>query len=237
VEIGAGAGALTIPLLRRGVEVVAVEVDPRLCRLLERRAALEVPEARLTLVAEDVLRWEPPPGREGSWILLGNLPYQITTPILEWILEHRRRFAWAGIMVQREYGLRLLAQPGDRNASALTAWVAYHARVELETRVSRGSFWPTPDVDSMVLRLTFHRSPEGDPRERGWLESTLSAVFAHRRKQLLAGLVAALGWDRADVERLLREVGLDPRRRGESLTLEEHLRLARLLGPALRDRA
>lgn len=232
LEIGAGAGALTIPLLKRAGHVWAVEKDGRLCDLLETRAHEAGSGDRLTLVRGDVLHVDPEvlPGlRRRKLVVVGNLPYAVTSPVVLWILRNRKRFRHASIMVQREYGRRLLAAPGSAGCGSLTIWVAYHARVSLEMKVGRGAFWPMPKVDSVVVRVDFRSEPPYELADPSWLEASLRRCFGQRRKQLGGVLVASMGWERRRVQALLDELGIAPSRRGETLSLEEHCRLAERL--------
>lgn len=236
LEIGAGAGALTIPLLSRVQRLWAVEKDEKLCRLLEERAGESAARGRLVIRNQDVLDLdiESVRSEEGEpLVAVGNLPYAVTSPVLLWILRHRACFRWASVMVQREYAERLLARPGDAEAGSLTVWVAYHARATQEMKVTSGSFWPRPRVHSVVVRLGFHPDPPHPLEDPRWLELSLRACFGQRRKQLGRALASALDWPRERVEETLRELGIDPVRRGETLSLEEHCRLARRVGPLL----
>ncbi|MBD3334957.1 MAG: ribosomal RNA small subunit methyltransferase A [Candidatus Eisenbacteria bacterium] len=236
LEIGAGSGALTLAMAPRVKRVWAVERDPRLAELLRLRMRIEQPEARVKIIEGDILDLDPEPLRQaakGGLALVGNLPYAITSPILLWILEHRRAWRTAVVMVQKEYGRRLLAETGQRTGSSLGVWIAFHARVELEMRVTSGAFWPEPGVESWVLRLDFRDEPPCSLADPDWLERSLRVVFGRRRRQLAGCVAGALAIPRAEAEALLRELGIDPRRRGESLSLDEHCRLASEIGPRL----
>ncbi len=237
-EVGPGLGTLTERLAQVAREVVAVEIDRRLIPLLEERLA---PLRNVRVVEGDVLRvpWEGllSMGRSprAPWKALGNLPYGITSPLLERLLEHRERFSLAVLMVQREVAEKIAAPLGTRDASALGAWVQAFCEVEVLARVSRRSFWPRPDVDSALLRLRF--LPQ--PRIQSPLESFKKAVrvaFGWRRKTLLKALAAAAaaaadadaepGLSQGGAAAILERAGIDGARRGETLTLEELDRLA-----------
>ena len=233
-EIGPGLGALTERLAQAAREVVAVEIDCRLIPLLEKRLA---PLGNVRIVEGDVLHvsWEEllpveehPP--RDKWKALGNLPYGITSPLLENLLEHRERFSLAVLMVQLEVAEKITAPLGTRGASALGAWVQAFCEVEVLARVSRNSFWPKPDVDSALLRLRFLPRP----KLRSSVESFKKAVraaFGWRRKTLLKALTLASepGLSREEAVAILERAGIDGARRGETLTLEELDRLARAL--------
>jgi 16S rRNA (adenine1518-N6/adenine1519-N6)-dimethyltransferase len=236
LEIGSGSGALTIPLLERVRRVWAVEKDEKLCRLLAERSKESDVHQKLVILHQDVLDLDPESlevEEDQRLIVLGNLPYAVTSPILLWILRNRARFRWASAMVQREYAERLLAEPGAAGSSNLTAWVAYHAIVRQDMKVTSGAFWPRPKVHSLVVRLDFRPRPPYPLEEPLWLEMSLRACFGQRRKQLGRSLASALDWPRDRVCEVLRELGIDAKRRGETLSLEEHCRLAQRIGPLL----
>lgn len=233
-EIGAGLGVLTERLAPKVREVLAVEIDPHLLSLLEERLASH---RNVRLVEGDVLHvsWEgllfsgerEPQGR---WKALGNLPYGITSPLLERLLEHRERFSLAVLMVQREVAEKVAAPVGTREASALGALVQAFCEVEVRARVSRHSFWPRPDVDSALLRLRFLSEPKLQSSVEGF-KRAVRAAFGWRRKTLLKALTLApeLALPRERAEKLLQQIGIEGSRRGEMLTLEELDRLAQAL--------
>jgi 16S rRNA (adenine1518-N6/adenine1519-N6)-dimethyltransferase len=235
LEIGAGAGALTRALLDAGARVWAVEIDPPLVELLQERFAAPIAEGRLTLLPGSILDQDPAaiPARPSlPFHAVGNLPYAITTPILLWMLDHRRAFLDAAVLVQKEVADRIAANPGTRAYGSLTVWIAYHAEVRRLATVGPGSFWPVPAVDSTLLSLTFRPAPPVHVRDPDLLERVLAASFGQRRKMLRAALGSALG-GREIAERLLEHAGIDPTRRAETLSLAEFAALANTVGEAL----
>jgi 16S rRNA (adenine1518-N6/adenine1519-N6)-dimethyltransferase len=238
LEIGAGAGSLTLPLLEGGARVVGVERDARLASLLEERVRAECPAASCRVVAADVLSVDP--GEliaespwPGPWHLVGNLPYAITTPILEWTARHRARFAWASFMVQREYGARLLARPGGGAYGALTVWAGYRFALRRELAVGAAGFWPRPKVDSVVVRLLPHAAPPVEAVDEGALERVVRAAFGQRRKVMGGALAHGLRLPRERVEAALVASGIGPRQRAEECDLARFAALARELAPDL----
>jgi 16S rRNA (adenine1518-N6/adenine1519-N6)-dimethyltransferase len=237
LEIGPGAGALTLPLLAAGHRVVAVERDGRLCRLLRARVAAEVPSADFALHERDILDLDPaaPPlalSAQRGWVLIGNLPYAITSQILAWSARHRRHFRWASFMVQREYAERLRARPGSRAYGSLTVWIGFHFSVTRVLRVAPGSFWPVPRVDSEVLRLSPHPRPVVRVPSPEALQRVLRAAFGQRRKMLLGALAAGLKQPRDRVAAALASAGIDPRQRAEACDLQQFAALTRALAAA-----
>lgn len=235
-EIGPGAGALTARILARGGRVWAIERDRRLCELLRERFAPEIAGGRLVLIEGDVLALTgrdlagagltagPPGGRP---LLVGNLPYAITTLVIEWAIEHKARFAWCSFMVQREYGSRLTAAPGTAAYGSLTLWAGYHFRAEKEMAVGRACFWPMPNVESVVVRLTPWARPPVEVPSAADYERVVRAAFAHRRKMLGGALTHALGLSREAVHAIVRSAGGDPRVRAEQCDAAAFAALAR----------
>lgn len=237
LEIGPGAGALTLPLLAAGHRVAAVERDGRLCALLRGRVAAQLPRANFTLLEGDILDLDPAapplelPARRG-WRLVGNLPYAVTSQILGWSVRYKRHFRWASFMVQREYAERLRAQPGNRTYGSLTVWVGFHFTVARELRVGPENFWPRPRVDSEILRLCPHaRPPVRVPSERE-LQRVVRAAFGQRRKMLVGALSGGLALSRDRVLAALAAAGIDPRQRAETCDLRQFAALTRAIAAA-----
>lgn len=236
VEIGPGAGALTTRIAHRVRQLVAIEKDAGLAEYL-REAFAEV--ASVAIVEGDVL--EQSLGALASAYdtdkvaVIGNIPYYITTPILEWLFAQRDTVRTAVLLVQKEYAERLAAPAGSPAYGSLTLFARYHALLEPLMTVRAGAFWPRPDVDSMLVRFFMRESPPVEASEV-LLFRIIRGAFHMRRKQLANTLEAALGADRDRVERIGRAAGIDVHRRGETLTLDEFARLARaaeqVLGPA-----
>ena len=238
VEIGAGAGALTAPLLAAGATVVAVERDVALVDLLAERTAAEAAPGALRCVAGDIRAQSPealcaglaPPA---GWGLVGNLPYALTTPILEWAGRHRHAFGWQAFMVQREYGERLTARPGQAAYGALTVWVASRFEIERQLRLGPANFWPIPKVDSIVVRLRPRPEPPPGRPALAQLERVVRAAFSQRRKMLPKPLAAGLELAPERVVAALDAAGIDARRRAESCSLEEFYALTAALADLL----
>lgn len=213
VEIGAGRGALTESLLVRADRVVAIEVDPVLIHYLRQKFRDALDAGRLILVESDILKADL--AAWGPAVIAGNLPYYITSPILERLFEARGKWSLAVILVQAEVAARIVAQPGCRDYGYLSVLVQVQARAERLFEVPRAAFRPPPKVDSAVVRL----EPVDAARDYGIndLPSFLKFTgncFRYKRKTLrnnLAGL-----YDRSAVESLV-----GPKDRAEARTLPE----------------
>jgi len=213
IEIGAGRGALTESLLERADKVVAIELDPVLIHYLRQKFRDALDSGRLVLVESDVLKTDLGSFIEerGPAVIAGNLPYYITSPILERLFEARGKWKRAVILVQAEVAARIVAQPGCRDYGYLSVLVQVQARAERLFEVPKTSFRPPPKVDSAVVGLEPIAPHIGD------LPSFLKFVghcFRYKRKTLrnnLAGL-----YDRSAVEALI-----GPKDRGETLSVAE----------------
>jgi 16S rRNA (adenine1518-N6/adenine1519-N6)-dimethyltransferase len=224
LEVGAGLGSLTVALAEAGSEVVAVEVDRGLAAALR-----EVTEGLpVRVVHADALRLDWRKLLEGDrWAMASNLPYNVAVPVLMGLLEGAPRVDPFVVMVQREVGERLAAGPGQPAYGAVSARLAYRARVRVVRRVRPSVFWPEPNVDSVVLRLERHPPPVDV--DQGALFRLVDEGFAQRRKTM-AGALVRLGMERDKAREALRDAGLDPRVRAESLGLPEFARLVDRLG-------
>jgi 16S rRNA (adenine1518-N6/adenine1519-N6)-dimethyltransferase len=228
VEIGPGAGALTQHLLGRVAHLVAIEKDQGLVELLRDELA---PAPGLELIHGDFLAVDLAGIARAHGVeklaVLGNIPYNITTPILERIFEQRRIVRSAVLLVQKEYAERLAAPAGSPEYGSLTLFARYHAVMEPLMTVRASAFWPRPEVDSMLVRFLIRERPPVEVPDEALLFRIIRGSFQMRRKQLANTLEAALGLPREKIERLGRHARVDPRRRGETLTLEEFAKLAR----------
>jgi 16S rRNA (adenine1518-N6/adenine1519-N6)-dimethyltransferase len=231
VEIGAGTGTLTAALAGRARQMIALEIDRDLVDVLQERFA---GVANVEVRAGDALEFDfqselsttPPPRA-----ICGNLPYYITTPLIERIVESTEVWESAVLMVQREYADRLVAKPGTSDYGSLTAYVGYYCAVEKLFDVGAAGFYPMPGVASAVVRFTPRRDRGAGVRDEKLLLKTIRAAFAQRRKTL-ANCIAARtqpGTTRSAIDDAIRAAGLDPGIRGERLSLDDFCRLANAL--------
>lgn len=220
LEIGPGRGILTEGLLEAGARVVAVEMDRGLHAALAERFR---DEPRLTLHHGDALRFDlaavPAP-----YMVVANLPYQVTTPLLFRLIEAPRAPAVVVVMVQREVADRLLAAPGTKEYGVLTVGVRARARCEACFAVPPGAFRPPPRVRSTVLRLTPLASPAVPEDEMAAFMAVVRAALGRRRKTLRNAL-ATLDLAPARIAAALAAAGIDPGARGETLDLSAFRRL------------
>jgi 16S rRNA (adenine1518-N6/adenine1519-N6)-dimethyltransferase len=231
VEVGPGLGSLTLGLLAAGAHVIAVEVDPLLASALPTTVAVRLPDARLDTVAADALTVTSLPGPAPT-ALVANLPYNVAVPVLLHALETWPSIATALVMVQAEVADRIVAPPGSRTYGVPSVKVAWWSTAARAGAIPRAVFWPVPNVDSALVRLV-RRPDETRTVGRRELYAVVDAAFAQRRKSLRGALSGWAG-SAAAAESALREAGIDPAARGESLGVAEFERLA-VAGRALRS--
>ena len=222
VELGPGLGALTHALLERGAKVLAVELDRDMVRVLcEEFADEERLEVRTGDAAE--LDLDAHSRACGSKLVVtGNLPYQATGAIIRRVVAHAASLDGAILMVQREVRDRLVAQPSTKEYGALTVFTRAVFEVDTVCRLRPGSFYPAPKVESAVVRLLPRETPLAEETES--FQAVVRAAFQMRRKTLRNALRALGDADRASAA--LSGAGIDPGRRGETLSIEEFARLA-----------
>lgn len=220
LEIGPGRGALTDRLRGAGHPVVAVELDEALADALERRG-----DPDLRIVRGDFLRVDLASLGEGALPVVANLPYSTGTAIVSRLLEQPERFPRLVVMLQLEVAERLCAAPCSRAYGGLTVLCALHSTATMGFRVPPQAFAPPPKVDSAVVRLDASRAPRAEVGDRRLFRRVVQTAFGQRRKTLRNALSAGFGGDTATV--LLERAAIDPRRRAETLSLEEFARLAR----------
>lgn len=224
VEVGAGVGTLTVALAPRVRTLAAVEVDPRLIPLLREQVA-SFPN--VTVVRADFRTLALQEFGE-RLLVVGNLPYGITSEVLLKLIREREAVDRAVFMVQREVAEKLVAPPGPE-VTRLGVHLRAYYEVAVLRKVPRAVFFPPPEVDSALIRLRQLPTPRVTAPEEA-LEWTLAVLFSARRKTLRRALLGRV--PAAEVDRLLAELGLDPRIRGEALPLGAMDRLAQALDRA-----
>lgn len=225
VEIGPGLGFLTCRLLQAGAEVWAVEIDEALVAFIEGRDWGQ--DAKFHLIHGDILSVplidHLPAARMK---LVGNLPYNIATPVLFRIFDWCEHFSVLVLMVQREVADRMMAQPGSKDYGALSVWCQVYGRVTGKLAVAPEAFFPRPKVRSMVLRIDLFERPRVSPVLLPVLRGLVRAAFGQRRKTLVNALLAWLPQRRDAIVAMLEQHQIDAKRRGETLTVAEFLSLA-----------
>lgn len=233
LEIGPGLGALTQFLAAQAGRLIAVELDDRLIELLR---AQFVTQPHVQIVHGDILHLNPSElvqkrelATPTPYKVVANLPYYITSAVLRHLLEAAHRPTRIVVLVQKEVAARICAQPGD--LSLLAVSVQYYAEPTLVQQVPASAFYPPPKVDSAVLRLDVRPVPAVADVAVDAFFRVVRAGFSQKRKQLANTLSAGLHLSKADVIATLERLGIDPKRRAETLTLAEWGLLCRVLSP------
>ncbi|KAA9105628.1 16S rRNA (adenine(1518)-N(6)/adenine(1519)-N(6))-dimethyltransferase RsmA [Microbacterium rhizomatis] len=225
VEVGPGLGSLTLAILETGASVTAVEIDHRLAARLSQTAAAHGVDARsLDVVDADALRITDLPG--DPTVLVANLPYNVSVPVLLHFLEHFPSLARGVVMVQAEVGERLAAPPGSKTYGAPSVKAAWYGRWRLAGMVSRQVFWPVPNVDSVLVGFERDAQERGTDEERVRTFRIVDAAFQQRRKMLRQALSGVLGGTSAEASAVLEAAGVAPTARGEELSIDDFVRIA-----------
>lgn len=228
LEIGPGLGALTGVLAAAGAGVTAVEVDRRLADALQEtygdRPGVRIVEGDfLAADMDELLAHASGPAR-----VVANIPYSITTPIIEKLLACKQRLSGIALLVQKEFAERMAAAPGASAFSSLSVFCAYHCDVRLAFTVSRHLFYPAPEVDSALVLLT-PLPPRLPPREEDAFFRALRAAFSQRRKKALNALSDGLGLSKVKISAALDGAGIGAEARAQHISLQQYLLLARRL--------
>ncbi|CAM4374312.1 16S rRNA methyltransferase [Bacillus manliponensis] len=235
IEIGPGIGALTEQLAKRAKKVVAFEIDQRLLPILDETLA---DYDNVTIINKDILKadvhgvFQEQFEENQDVMVVANLPYYITTPILFKLLEEKLPVRGFVVMMQKEVAERLAAKPGTKDYGSLSIAIQYYTEPEMAMTVPRTVFVPQPNVDSAVIRLMKRPKPLVEVQDEAFFFEVVRASFAQRRKTLMNNLSNNLNGfpkNKALLERVLEEVEIDPKRRGETLSIEEFAKLSNAL--------
>ena len=237
IEVGPGIGALTEHLARGAKKVVSFEIDQRLLPVLEDTLS---PYDNVSIVHSDILKAdveaviaEKMPDIQDIMVV-ANLPYYVTTPILMKLLNDRLPIRGFVVMMQKEVADRITAKPGTKEYGSLSIAIQYYCTAEVAMIVPKTVFMPQPNVDSAVIRLIKHDTPPVEVIDEDFLFVVTRASFVQRRKTIFNNLQAGLQNGKAKKEEILAALeaaGIDPKRRGETLSIQEFGRLADALHP------
>lgn len=237
IEVGPGIGALTEHLARGAKKVVSFEIDQRLLPVLEDTLS---PYDNVTIVHSDILKAdveaviaEQMPDIDDIMVV-ANLPYYVTTPILMKLLNDRLPIRGFVVMMQKEVADRITAKPGTKAYGSLSIAIQYYCTAEVAMIVPKTVFMPQPNVDSAVIRLIKHETPPVDVIDEDFLFVVTRASFVQRRKTIFNNLQAGLQHGKAKKDEILAALeaaDIDPKRRGETLSIQEFGRLADALHP------
>ncbi len=229
LEVGPGFGEMTLLLSQRAKRVIAIEIDPKLVEQL--RIKFEgIPN--LEILEADVLQCDfsslfQQAGRPLK--VVANLPYQISTPLLFRFIEEREKFSSLTLMLQKEVAQRLIASPGSKEYGPLSIFVQRVAKVIIHFIIKPPAFFPPPKVDSALVEVKWRKVPLRDLKNEEWFKKVVHGCFRYRRKTLMNGLKYSGLPLSADIEDRMKKANLDPRRRPETLSIEEFSCLSDIL--------
>ncbi len=237
LEIGAGIGVLTKELLERCEKVVCVELDTRLFPVLNDTLS---GYDNLTLINEDILKADLQKIIDEYFdnmeiFVCANLPYYITSPVIMRLLEEKLPFNKIVVMVQKEAADRLCARVGSRESGAVTVAVNYYAQANKLFDVSRGSFMPSPKVDSCVIELDLTKRGNYEVTDEKLFFKMVKSAFAQRRKTILNSLSSGMGLTKDKISLAVENAGLSPTARAESLTMEELVTLSNKISEVIKN--
>jgi 16S rRNA (adenine1518-N6/adenine1519-N6)-dimethyltransferase len=240
LEIGAGLGALTIPLARTASKVYAVEKDHRICELLKTELLVKN-ISNITIIREDILKLDYQPLAEENGrrlIVMGNLPYNISSQILVRLVRDRRFVNRAILMFQKELARRITAEPGSKDYGRLTVMLRYCTEIKKIASVDALLFFPAPQVASEVLEIKFVSDQKYPEHDEVLLFKVIKAAFGNRRKTLRNALGASeLQISPQTALDALNSAGIEPGRRAETLTVREFIALQNSLTDVLATRS
>ena len=226
IEIGPGVGTLTAQLLKKAKKVVAIELDNDLIPILEQELG---DNPNFTLIHNDALKVD---FNEVSVKLVANLPYYVTTPIIVKLLKDGYNFKSLTIMIQKEVAERMNAEPGNKDYGALSLLVQYYCNTSIVRKVPPACFIPRPKVDSIVIRLDKLSEAKVKVDNEKLFFDIIRNSFNMRRKTLWNG-VKSIGPAKEKLELAFEKAGVDPKRRGETLSIQEFANLANCINEIL----
>jgi len=229
VEVGPGLGEMTLPLARLAKRVIAVEIDPQLVEVLKKKLAdwpnVEVVKGDILKVDfRSFLKKEEHPVK-----VVANLPYQISTPLLFRFIEAREVFTTFTLMLQKEVARRMAASPGGKEYGRLSVLVQRFLDLSIRFFIPPSAFSPRPKVESAVVQMFWKEKPMVEAQDEEWFKKVVKACFGYRRKTLVNALKHSDLPLPESIESRMEKIEIDPRRRPETLTIEEFIRLAEAL--------
>jgi len=229
LEVGPGLGGMTQALAHEAKKVIAVEIDARLAEILRNKLA-DTPNVEI--IGSDILKFDVRKhlgsGKRPVKVV-ANLPYQISTPLLFHFIESRDLFSALILMLQKEVAERMVAPPGGKTYGPLSVLVQSVADVSICFTIKPSAFFPPPEVESAVIRLSWKERPMIAPEQEGWFRLVVKGCLGYRRKTLANALKHSDLPLPENLKERLEEVGIDPRRRPETLSVQEFVGLASVL--------
>jgi len=229
LEVGPGLGQMTLALADRAKKVIAVEIDERLVTILRQKVEdhpnIEVTQSDILKV--DFKRFFKKEARPIK--VVANLPYQISTPLLFRFIESKEIFSTLTLMLQKEVAERMVASPGRKEYGPLSIFIQAFSDVSIQFIIKPSAFFPAPKVESALVFMVWKEKPMIETDDEEWFKRVVKACFGYRRKTLINALKHSELSLRESVGSRMEEIGIDPRRRPETLTIQEFAKLAESL--------
>ena len=229
LEVGPGLGEMTLALAQHAKKVIAVEIDSKLAVILKQKVRdfsnVEVVKSDiLKMDFSQFLRKERHPIK-----VVANLPYQITTPLLFRFIESKEAFSTLTLMLQKEVAERMVASPGRKEYGPLSIFIQMFSDVSIRFFIKPSAFFPPPKVESAAVRMSFKEKPVVKLEAEEWFKKVVKGCFGYRRKTLMNALKHSGLPLPQSIESRMEKIGIDPRRRPETLTIQEFVHLAEAL--------
>ena len=218
LEIGPGQGSLTELIAPHVDHVFVIEKDYQLVEQLPQR----LNHSNITIIHADVLQ-HPFESLPDNLKLIGNLPYNIATPIIEKIIHYRRKFSTFYLVLQLEHGQRLAAQPSTKDYGSFTCFVQYYCDIKILFKIKSTAFRPMPKVESCFIRLNFLKQPRYAVKDERILFNLIQKAFQQRRKTIVNSLSRMI--EKKKVEKILKELNINLQWRAENLSLEDYVKI------------
>jgi 16S rRNA (adenine1518-N6/adenine1519-N6)-dimethyltransferase len=231
LEVGPGLGAMTLALAREVKKVIAIEIDRKLAAILKEKVTVH---PNVEVVESDILRVDFKHffQKEGHPIkVVANLPYQISTPLLFRFIESKEAFSTFTLMLQKEVAERMVAPPGKKEYGPLSIFAQMFLDVSIRFFIKPSAFSPPPKVESAVVHMVWKEKPMVQTNDEQWFKKVVKACFGYRRKTLSNALKHSELSLPESIALSMGKIGIDPRRRPETLTIEEFTKLAEALKP------
>jgi len=237
IEIGPGLGALTLPLCKYAKKVCAIDIDAHLLDLL----ATELDKkkiANVVLIHGDILQTPFDtvitqnallPGKQGRWIVMGNLPYHISSQIIVKLIKERQVISQAVVMLQKEMAERIQSAPGSKSYGRLSVMLQYCSQIKPLIQIKGSEFFPRVKVDSQVIQIQFRNKIDLPVHDENALFRVVKAAFGKRRKTINNSLRSGLSYDASQITEALNQAGIDPIRRAETLSVNDFVNLTNAL--------
>jgi 16S rRNA (adenine1518-N6/adenine1519-N6)-dimethyltransferase len=229
LEVGPGLGQMTLALADRAKKVIAVEIDERLVTILRQKVE---DHPNIEVIKSDILKVDFKHLFKKETVpikVVANLPYQISTPLLFRFVESKETFSALNLMVQKEVAERMVASPGRKEYGPLSIFIQTYADVSIQFTIKPSAFFPAPKVESALVHMVWKEKPMIETDDEEWFKRVVKACFGYRRKTLINALKHSELSLCESVESRIEEIGIDPRRRPETLTIQEFAKLAESL--------